>query len=124
VAEQVAGLEHQANVAIPAVVGVIGPDVLASTPVTIVALGARSLWVQGPEPLVTGDAVVLGCRLTDAGAAPDVPPIVAVAVVTGRAEPVAGGAWRSPLGIEQIEAADGERLAAVATRADFRGGRR
>jgi hypothetical protein len=121
VAEPVAGREHQAEVSIPAVVGVIGPDVLASTRVTIVALGPRSLCVEGPEPLAEGDAVALGCRLTGEAVGPEVQSVLAVAVVTGRAVAVAGGGWRSPLVIEQIEGADGERLAAVATRADFRG---
>ncbi len=116
--------EHLAAVTIPVVVGVIGPDVLASTPMTIVALGQRSLWVEGPGPLAVGASVALGWRLPGAAVEPGTPPVLAVAVVTGRPEAVAESSWRSPLAIEQIDRADGERLAGVATRAEFRGGRR
>jgi hypothetical protein len=118
--------EHLAAVSIPAVIGVIGPDVLASTRVTIVELGQRTLWVEGPSALVTGDVVALACVLPDAtpmGGAPA--PVLAVAVASGSPRPGPESSWRSPLVIQQIDGADGERLAAVGTRADFRrGGRR
>jgi hypothetical protein len=121
-AEPGLGGEHLASVSIPVVVGVIGPDVLASAPMTIVELGQRSLWVEGPAPLTPGEAVALACRLPGEPTNGDGPPtVLAVAVVSGRARPE-GSSWRSPLEIEQIEPADGERLASVGTRAQFRPG--
>src|SRR4051794_18757548 len=96
-AEPGPGAEHLAAVSIPVLVGVIGPDVLASAPMTIVELGQRSLWVEGPAPLTPGEAVALACRLPADPAMPDGgPTVLAVAVVSGRAQPEGPG-WRSPL---------------------------
>jgi hypothetical protein len=116
--------EHLATVSIPAVVGVVGPDVLASTPMTIVALGQRSLWVEGPTALTPGETVAVACWLPNDRPGDDVAPVLAVATVSGRPGAGPGSRWRSPLEIEQIDGADSERLSAVAIRADFRGGHR
>ncbi len=119
--------EHQSEVRIPVSLGVVGPDVLVATAMTVVALGVRTLRVEGPTPLAPGDVVALAADLpTTPGQAVDGPPpaVLAVAVVTGPSEAVDGATWRTRLHLQQIDGADGERLAAVATRAGFGGGRR